>query len=134
MTELAKRNVNLGSLCCKLCGEANESLEHLLVSCSFAEGVWEFIASWCRIPMRPVMKVKDVVDFGAHVKGCARWRKLVNGIMRVGVWCIWNCRNEAVFKQKERSIEEIKDEIKQSWFHLVKESVKGSQLNLVLVV
>ncbi|KAD7117615.1 hypothetical protein E3N88_04883 [Mikania micrantha] len=41
--------MHLESCWCVLCGELNESAEHLFLSCRVAQLIWEEISKWCRI-------------------------------------------------------------------------------------
>ncbi|KAJ0545522.1 putative reverse transcriptase zinc-binding domain-containing protein [Helianthus annuus] len=53
---LAHRIIQVPSVLCSLCGDADETCEHLFVSCSFAQSVWQLITQWC--------KVSSIHDFG----------------------------------------------------------------------
>ncbi|MFS7918178.1 putative reverse transcriptase zinc-binding domain-containing protein [Helianthus anomalus] len=44
-----RRNVNVDSLVCKLCGDQNESSEHLFTSCLFVSLIWSQVSNWCGV-------------------------------------------------------------------------------------
>ncbi|KAJ0925693.1 putative reverse transcriptase zinc-binding domain-containing protein [Helianthus annuus] len=43
MAALARRGIPVTSLACVLCGEIDETCEHLFMSCQFAQTVWQII-------------------------------------------------------------------------------------------
>ncbi|XP_035830920.1 uncharacterized protein LOC118480267 [Helianthus annuus] len=45
MDELRKRNVGNGDSACSLCGDVDESVEHIFTSCFFASMLWSYISS-----------------------------------------------------------------------------------------
>ncbi|KAJ0938458.1 putative reverse transcriptase zinc-binding domain-containing protein [Helianthus annuus] len=45
---LIRRQVNLSDGLCPMCSMQNEDLDHLMVRCGFAYGVWSGISKWCR--------------------------------------------------------------------------------------
>ncbi|KAJ0927467.1 putative reverse transcriptase zinc-binding domain-containing protein [Helianthus annuus] len=45
---LGRRNINIPSLLCPICGTLPETDEHLFVSCGFAQSVWAVISQWCK--------------------------------------------------------------------------------------
>nr|KAJ0219093.1 hypothetical protein LSAT_V11C300139740 [Lactuca sativa] len=47
-TELVKRWVNIDTLICQMCDEKEESVDHVLVDCSYAKMVLEGIMRWCK--------------------------------------------------------------------------------------
>ncbi|KAK1433706.1 hypothetical protein QVD17_10621 [Tagetes erecta] len=59
---LCFRGVNLPSTLCPMCGNYEESAEHLLVSCSTALMVWSYIATWCKIHPFFAFSIKDLLE------------------------------------------------------------------------
>ncbi|XP_076917919.1 protein FAR1-RELATED SEQUENCE 5-like [Bidens hawaiensis] len=47
---LAKRNIPVRSTLCPICGEAEETVEHVFVSCGMAQTMWTLVAQWCKMP------------------------------------------------------------------------------------
>jgi hypothetical protein len=91
---LAKRNWNGCQKCC-FC-DSMESVEHLFLSCPFAQIIWRMTYFSFNIP--PPTNVNNM--FGRWLNGVDKTNK--NGI-RIGVsalcWSIWNCRNNFVFNR-----------------------------------
>lgn len=48
LLSLARRHIQVPLVQCPICGDCEESAEHLFVSCRFAES--EEISKWCKIP------------------------------------------------------------------------------------
>jgi hypothetical protein len=93
---LAKRNWNGNKKCC-FC-DAEESVEHLFISCHFARLVWRVVFAAYNIP--PPSNITNM--FGNLLNGTDKTDK---ARIRIGVlalcWLIRNCRNDIVFKKKD---------------------------------
>ena len=80
---------------CSFCG-AEETVEHLFLSCPFAQLVWRVVYSTYNIP--PPTNIKNM--FGNWLNGMDKQTK---ARIRIGVsaicWSIWNCRNNLVFNR-----------------------------------
>ncbi|XP_076920194.1 uncharacterized protein LOC143581255 [Bidens hawaiensis] len=59
---LAARNINVLSIDCAFCGDHNESVEHIIVSCGLAQAVWHAISVWCRVPAIYTFRVRDLLE------------------------------------------------------------------------
>ncbi|XP_076949509.1 uncharacterized protein LOC143622182 [Bidens hawaiensis] len=62
LTLLARRNVGVGSLDCPACGELEETVEHIFVSCGLAQSVWQAISIWCNVPQVFAFSVHDLLE------------------------------------------------------------------------
>ncbi|XP_022028104.1 uncharacterized protein LOC110929283 [Helianthus annuus] len=119
MDGLRRRNVHLDSYLCKMCGEVDETEDHLFSGCQFALAVWDCIAEWTRCPRLFAFTAKDITTVHNQVRGSTKWRKLMQLIVMVTLWGIWRSRNDRVFNDKEASVEEVKHGIRQLsllWF------------------
>lgn len=91
---LAKRNWN-GNTKCSFC-DAEESVEHLFISCPFAKLIWRVLFAACNIP--PPSNITNM--FGNWLNGVDKDDK---ARIRIGIsalcWSIWNCRNDMVFNK-----------------------------------
>jgi hypothetical protein len=89
---LAKRNWKGCTKCC-FCG-AQESIEHLFISCLFAKLVWRMVFFAFDLP--PPSNITNM--FGNWLNGVDKKAK---DRIRIGVsalcWSIWRCRNNIVF-------------------------------------
>ena len=85
---------------CKKCVfcDADETVDHLFVSCDFARKIWRLVHFTFSIT--PPMNVTNL--FGTWLNGVDKDTK---ASIRVGVcdflWAIWNCRNDVIFNNLE---------------------------------
>ncbi|KAK1431592.1 hypothetical protein QVD17_08053 [Tagetes erecta] len=117
---LSSRGVHLESHACPLCGDYMETTEHLLVSCSVARLVWQFISSWCHIPPLYVFSVKDLLEAHKSINGLTIKKKAIQAIVLTACWKIWVTRNEKVFDGKSVNITKLMQDIKSLGFLWVK--------------
>ena len=91
---LAKRQWN-GCKKCVFC-QADETVEHLFISCPLAKYIWRLIHFTYNIT--PPVTISNM--FGDWLVGVD---KKTNAHIRIGVcaflWTIWNCRNDIVFNK-----------------------------------
>ncbi|KAI3820444.1 hypothetical protein L1987_07991 [Smallanthus sonchifolius] len=45
---LSRRNIQISDPMCAFCGNHLEAIEHVILSCAFAQDVWQVISAWCR--------------------------------------------------------------------------------------
>ncbi|MFS7976006.1 hypothetical protein Hanom_Chr10g00887441 [Helianthus anomalus] len=107
-----------------MCGEYEETSEHILVSCHFAYIIWQSIATWVRIPPIIAFEVKDLLTLHWFSPGSRKRKKALYAVILVGFWCIWKTRNEAVFGQGSPSITKVLDEVKSLAYLWVKNRSK----------
>ncbi|XP_021984771.1 uncharacterized protein LOC110880582 [Helianthus annuus] len=131
MEGLRRRNVRLDSYTCKMCGEEEETVDHLFVGCQLTLAVWDFIADWTRCPRLFAFTVKDIINLHNNVRGSRRWKQLLHLIILVALWGIWRCRNDRVFNDREPNFEGQKQEIQQSGFLWFKNRVKRHSVTWV---
>ncbi|MFS8018660.1 putative RNA-directed DNA polymerase [Helianthus anomalus] len=117
---LAARNIVISDSRCLLCGDFDETIEHLFVSCHFAQSVWLVVAQWCKAPPVIAFSLKDILDAHMLVRGNAKKKKVYNAISQVVIWCLWRMRNEALFRQAIPCVSKVVEESKTMSFHWVK--------------
>uniref|UniRef100_A0A251UDF3 Putative RNA-directed DNA polymerase, eukaryota, Reverse transcriptase zinc-binding domain protein n=1 Tax=Helianthus annuus TaxID=4232 RepID=A0A251UDF3_HELAN len=116
MDALRKRNMAGDDCYCVLCGEVEETVDHLFISCGFSSTIWALISLWCKIPNIFAFSIKDLLDLHEDVGGSERKRAAIQGIIRIGCWCIWKARNDHKFNNKEIKVEGIIRDIKSFGF------------------
>ena len=86
--------------CCPLCDQAEETIDHLLVSCVFTQEVWFIILQ--SFGLQPLSPQPDDTSFNdwwessvSRVDG--QIKKGLNSIIILGAWSIWNHCNCCVF-------------------------------------
>ncbi|XP_022008104.1 uncharacterized protein LOC110907425 [Helianthus annuus] len=105
---LARRNINVPDVRCKLCGDEEESALHLFGTCRITNQIWEFIVHWCRIRPIYVLELKDLAAIHKRNRGSNRWKKVVYMVIQTALWVIWKHRNDAVFHDKQINVARIK--------------------------
>ncbi|CAI9263399.1 unnamed protein product [Lactuca saligna] len=86
--ELVKRGVNIDTSICQMCDEKEESVDHVLVECSYAKMVMEGIMRWCKvnINMEDLRAVSDVLNFANRWGTCTNKRKIFLAICYSTLW------------------------------------------------
>ncbi|KAJ0570205.1 putative RNA-directed DNA polymerase [Helianthus annuus] len=128
LENLARRNIQVGSLMCKFCGEMQETSEHLFISCGLSQSVWEFVRTWCQLHRFVLFDVKDALQYHKDARGSKRWKTAIYTVIQTTLWCIWRARNEAIFNGKQPMARNIKEEIKVLGFLWLKNRAKESNL------
>nr|XP_043636129.1 uncharacterized protein LOC122607256 [Erigeron canadensis] len=111
---LKDRNCVFGDGLCVLCGEYEESVDHLFCGCELANLIWTFISSWCKASPFFVFSIKDLIEIHENVGLGKKEQKVVKGIVMVACWCIWKARNERRFSNAQIKVEKVI----QGWFEL----------------
>ncbi|XP_076920429.1 uncharacterized protein LOC143581548 [Bidens hawaiensis] len=112
MTLLANRNIDVGSVSCPMCGDMDESVEHLFVSSGVARLVWQAVSSWCKITSIFALDIHDLLDLYKLTNFPKRKAKIFHAICLGSIWCIWKAINDLVFNGKPIMVESIVGEIK----------------------
>ncbi|KAJ0524125.1 putative reverse transcriptase zinc-binding domain-containing protein [Helianthus annuus] len=64
---LRNRNVNVPNTLCPICRNGDESIDHLFISCSFAQRIWEEVSKWVRVNS---IFLLERTDFDAISSAC----------------------------------------------------------------
>lgn len=72
-----KREVHLESIACGYCNHEEECGDHILVKCSFARIVLEWISMWCRIDVTHFNTMLKVLDFAKGWGNCPMKRRIL---------------------------------------------------------
>lgn len=109
---LARRNVPLQSTLCKLCGEYDETVNHIFTSCRLAMEMWSEVGSWCKIQPVFAFNFKDLMDIPHVLRGDENFKKAVHAVFMVTTWAIWKHRNAIFFEGQAPSSKRVLCEIK----------------------
>jgi len=95
---------------CPLCDQAQETIDHLLVSCVFARQLWfNLLLRFGLQELAPNLEDEKFDDWWAtasrRVTGLVL--KGLNSIIILGAWNLWNHRNRCVFDGASPSISNI---------------------------
>ncbi|KAK0599556.1 hypothetical protein LWI29_006326 [Acer saccharum] len=119
---------------CPMCGEAEESIDHLFLNCKWAWNLWGSCMNWWNISS---CSTNSLLDWWlnwpnlCNLNSAARaWSALFFAM----TWTIWEARNERVFKDVSISFEKAVDMVKFRvgwWFKYIG---KGSKEPITLIL
>ena len=94
---------------CSLCNSGQETIDHLILHCSFARNVWTKMAEWTQNLVQQPTDGFEVMDW--LKKELAQLpkkdRRLKATLLIYGAWNIWKERNSGIFEQKQMSPGEV---------------------------
>lgn len=104
------------SLLCALCGRRVETPTHLFLHCEVSSLIWRRILNWLEINFITPNDLFVQFECWTNEVVSRRHRKGFLLIWHATIWSIWKERNDRIFNNKEKGVEEIVDEIKAvSW-------------------
>ncbi|XP_021975217.1 uncharacterized protein LOC110870339 [Helianthus annuus] len=131
-TELIKRGVQLQNQVCCRCDAYDESVEHLVLSCTMSKSIWWNILAWVKLPVSTQLgSSKELLKQVDSWKGSKVWKKVINLILQTTIWHIWKARNEQEFKGTRVSGSKVVEEIKADSFIWLKSRSKFENINWV---
>ncbi|XP_076957252.1 uncharacterized protein LOC143632679 [Bidens hawaiensis] len=95
---LGKRNIPVASNECSFCGEVEETVEHVLVSCGLAQSMWSVLAQWCKMPSIFLFSFHDVLELHKFSMFEKEKAILLHAVCLIAVWCLWKRRNALVHR------------------------------------
>ncbi|XP_071726751.1 uncharacterized protein [Rutidosis leptorrhynchoides] len=98
-TELDKRGVDLHSVCCSLCDDAIETVDHSLMSCKKAFDVWTKVFEWWGLGNISNLTIEDLF-LGNLNQGASSGGEIWQAVVWSSCYLIWWNRNQMVFKNK----------------------------------
>ncbi|KAM0005071.1 putative reverse transcriptase zinc-binding domain-containing protein [Helianthus debilis subsp. tardiflorus] len=111
---LARRNITLPSKSCALCDLVEESADHLLITCQYAQQVWVATSLWTKIPLpRYLLSVVELLEFAQQQQQTSSKKKMAfYTIIATVCWLLWRTRNDQIFNNKHKHVQKIMGEIK----------------------
>lgn len=95
--ELIRRNMQVDPNC-PLCGESEETIVHLFLTCEMVRTIWFGSFLSIRISKRKQLTCKQwIVEWLTKIINMSVPDQLVYGIFLL-IWCIWLHRNDVVFQ------------------------------------
>ncbi|PWA55808.1 reverse transcriptase domain, Reverse transcriptase zinc-binding domain protein [Artemisia annua] len=112
LVALTRRNILFGDNICSMCGDTEESTDHIFTACIIANGVWDAICTWCNIPKGFLFSFQDIIEMANRVDGSRVRKQVVYGVIVLTCWCIWKARNEKRFNNVEIKVPKIVTDVK----------------------
>uniref|UniRef100_A0A2N9IS02 Reverse transcriptase zinc-binding domain-containing protein n=1 Tax=Fagus sylvatica TaxID=28930 RepID=A0A2N9IS02_FAGSY len=102
---LCRRGIPVVSWCC-MCKADAETVDHLLLHCSYAKELWDMVFGLFGIQWVMPKRVIDLLYCWLGSVGCNSmiWKAIPHCIM----WCLWRERNARTFEDCELSVVELK--------------------------
>lgn len=103
---LERIGVQVDHGCC-LCGEGEETMDHMFFECHFVQEVWTQVTTWCGIS-RPAVKweVEKVYLFSQCTTNSGKQR-LYRCIITILIYHIWLERNSRRMQGRQNPVESI---------------------------
>ncbi|KAJ0567858.1 putative RNA-directed DNA polymerase [Helianthus annuus] len=112
---LRNRGMNIQDITCKICGESEENAVHILLRCNFAKRVWREVSNWTKTPMVNVEgNLTEVLQAFLEIQRSRDVRKCLHAIAVQSMWMLWINRNDRTFAGRNRSVQMLLEEIKDS--------------------
>ncbi|KAJ0495650.1 putative reverse transcriptase zinc-binding domain-containing protein [Helianthus annuus] len=112
MIALRRRNMTIGDGLCVLCGDADETTDHVFTACSLACGVWCGITSWCKVPPVFWFSISDIQKWLDQDIIGEKKKDIVYGLFVLTCWRLWKARNDKIFRQVDVNVAQIVSDIK----------------------
>jgi len=101
-------------LCIARCGNV-EDLNHLFLSCPSFGALWLLLRAWLGVKGVESQVISDhFLQFIHYVGDLKLRRSFFHLIWLLGVWVLWNDRNDRLFRNKQSSIPHMLDKVKSS--------------------
>lgn len=97
----------IGPSHCPNCNQSSEKIQHLMISCTLANTLWEKICFRCQ-KSKPVGDIIDIIrNWPRHPYNSnllnTLWQ-LIHGLL---LWSLWKERNKIIFKNQSTSLDII---------------------------
>lgn len=96
---LHERGVSSSSQICVLCGNENETVNHLFIHCAFSKEILRWLFNWCGIRQQNCDSVLELIQFAKAWGTDSKLKDIWNSILYCYFWCLWLSRNDKIFKK-----------------------------------
>ncbi|XP_071695750.1 uncharacterized protein [Rutidosis leptorrhynchoides] len=83
--ELDKRGIDLDSVCCPICDDGLETVEHIFIHCAFARDLWSRVFRWWNLNKQPYAHMGELFQGIIDINNPQKEVALLEG-HRVGLW------------------------------------------------
>ncbi|PWA80164.1 RNA-directed DNA polymerase, eukaryota [Artemisia annua] len=128
---LRHRNIPIPDVSCPFCGDTEETIDHLFTGCIVANGLWQYVTSWCKVQNWFAFSFKDLVDTHNFIGLSGKAKELFQGIILIGCWSIWRARNRIKFQKLKYRLVDIISEVKELGFLWARNRAKVPSLSWV---
>ncbi|XP_071714290.1 uncharacterized protein [Rutidosis leptorrhynchoides] len=121
MLELDKRGIDLHSVCCPLCDDDLESVEHSLIFCKHAMDVWERVFNWWGAGNFSNFSLFEIFNGNGSFVMSGIGKKIWQAVLWISAYLIWKNNNIKVFQ----GTEVVNSETEVLWLNFKKEKLIG---------
>ncbi|KAL4584844.1 hypothetical protein LXL04_009454 [Taraxacum kok-saghyz] len=97
---LQGRGIHLETVRCPLCNEQEETVNHLLGSCTVANAMWGKVFRWMQLQRISVSSMDQLFDWLEGVKVSKDKKKLIEVILCTTLWGMWRYRNDVIHESR----------------------------------
>ncbi|XP_071700404.1 uncharacterized protein [Rutidosis leptorrhynchoides] len=115
-TELDKRGIDLDSARCPVCDNEVETLEHMLIHCTFAKDLWLRFFKWWKVDNFQIQSVNDIASGPMSHSHNFPNPDLMTASMWVCAYKIWYNRNNKLFNKTDGSSSFVLQEVQSCSF------------------
>ncbi|XP_071727843.1 uncharacterized protein [Rutidosis leptorrhynchoides] len=123
--ELDKRGVDLGTVRCPVCDNGLETVEHSIISCSFAKEVWIKVFDWWNLGSLPNLTINEAFLGNGHSFTTDVGKQLWQATEWVTGYSIWKNRNAFTFTKAKPTSTMIFKEIQLNCFEWFSNRLDG---------
>lgn len=104
---LRKREIDIDSVLCPVCGKDIETSRHLMFECDVAEEVWRFLERWWSFPFHIHKTMEDMVVGIRSTNLHGKVKKVLEAVFFTGCYSLWCFRNRLIFSRPPPPLERI---------------------------
>ncbi|XP_022008041.1 uncharacterized protein LOC110907357 [Helianthus annuus] len=127
---LKRRGMILNDYNCKICGASEETADHVLIQCSFAEQIWSEVFAWLKIQV--AYRNVTIQQLMQEINEIQRSRNVTKAIHTVVIqtsWKLWRVRNAKIFENKASAIQTTVEQIKEESFYCISKRSKFKEIS-----
>ncbi|CAN1229732.1 hypothetical protein LINPERPRIM_LOCUS3181 [Linum perenne] len=103
---LQRRGFQLPNRCVLCCSDV-ETIDHLLIHCSFSTKVWKMFSSALSFSGPFPLHVQELVRSWKGMNCLASWSEMFDVLLHACSWFLWLERNDRIFKDREKSEDQV---------------------------
>lgn len=126
---LDRMGLDLHSTLCPRCGDELESVDHTLMKCKDVNLVWKEFCKWWNLPRSDFVSAVEIVGQVQKTGGSVTIEEVRTATLWSVLYQIWNHRNQIVFKDDKRKINEMVLEVQLRCFEWITGKLRGRKLD-----
>ncbi|XP_071738910.1 uncharacterized protein [Rutidosis leptorrhynchoides] len=127
--ELEKKGIDLDSIRCPICNEDLESIEHVLLKCSYAVDVWKRLFKWWGLTFPNGASLCDLLQDGNRFPNSSIQSKIWQASVWVCANKIWQNRNYKIFRKSSWMASLLIQEVQVKSFEWIANRLKKMTLS-----